>query len=192
MHTFREPVHARLRFSIMMIHWVASLLVAIPITAIASITTASRVPYLPVPKGAAVILNTGSTNSAGYRIVIQPDGSAEYVVASTPQRASIPTEQAHRFFADLAAAMPLHELPSEPCMKSVSFGTSLFVWWSHSRSPDLSCPSDARGRTLRDDAEQVAQALKISGLLGPVMRPMLPNEQHRALPQPSTSPSPTP
>lgn len=145
-------------------------------------------PYLPVPVGAAVILNTGSTNAAGYRIVVQPSGSVEYVAASRRATAIIADRLAAKFFSDLKAAGPLQELETTPCMKSVSFGTSLFVWWEHGRSPDLSCSSDEHARTLQADASQIAAALHLSpGSLSPVLRPLMPGEQHKALP-----PAPTP
>src|SRR4030088_228349 len=82
---------------------------------------AAPVPYLPISKGAAVILNTGSTNSAGYRIVVQANGSAEYVQGSTRATAHVPQAVVSKFFADLQAAMPLSRVHVVPCMKSVSF-----------------------------------------------------------------------
>jgi hypothetical protein len=145
-------------------------------------------PYLPVPVGAAVILNTGSTNAAGYRIVVQLSGSVEYVAASRRDTATIDDRLAAKFFSDLKAAGPLQDLQTTPCMKSVSFGTSLFVWWEHGRSPDLSCSSGEQARAVAADASQIAAALHLApGSFSPVMRPLMPGEQHKALP-----PAPTP
>ncbi len=171
--------------------WVVLLtLAAATQSARADMVRSPRVPpYLPVPAGAAVILNTGSTNTAGYRIVVQPSGSVEYAAASRRATANIADRLAAKFFHDLKAAGPLQDLETTPCMKSVSFGTSLFVWWEHGRSPDLSCSSGEHARALQDDATQIAAALHLSpGWLSPVVRPLMPGEQHQALP-PAPAPS---
>jgi hypothetical protein len=152
----------------------------------------ARLPeYLPVPHGAVVIMNTGSTNTFGYRIVVQRSGASEFVGGLGRSRATLDTALVSKFFSDLQAASPLGDLTALPCMKSVSFGTSLFVYWEHSRSPDLSCTSDQRGQAVRNDADQIAQALHLSSTMRqPVVRPLMPNEQHHPLPaQPSPSPS---
>jgi hypothetical protein len=192
-----ELALTRLRSPIMMKNWIAIALVAAPLSAAAAVgpksgvSFPSDVPYLPVPKSAAVILNTSSTNTRGYRVVVQRNGSAEYVTAaSEPESAAVPVATVGKFFHDLQAAAPLQKLPHEPCMKSASFGTSFFVWWDHGRSPDLSCPSDSRGKAVFNDAMQIVQALRIPGMRRPVMRPLMPGEQHKPLPpSPSQSPS---
>src|SRR5450755_480853 len=117
---------------------------------------ARSVPYLPVPKGAAVILNTGSTNTLGYRIVVQQSGAAEIV--NGPRRAvgSVPASLAAQFYKDLEAAMPLSAHGASTCMKSASFGSSMFVWWHGSRSNDLSCGAAS---SVATDSSKIAQAL---------------------------------
>lgn len=174
----------------MMKRLIAVLLIATPLAAAANVSNVSKAPaYLPVPKGAAVILNTGSTNTSGYRIVVQENGNAEYISDVTRGKARVPAATASKFLSDLRAAAPLQSLQHAACMKSISFGTSLFVWWNHSRSPDLSCPSDTRGKALEADAQAIASALHISSVpRGPVMRPLMPSEQHKPLP---AAPSPT-
>ncbi|MBV8264276.1 MAG: hypothetical protein JOY87_10675 [Candidatus Eremiobacteraeota bacterium] len=139
-------------------------------------------PYLPIPAGAAVIMDTGSTNSIGYRIVIQPEGSLEYVAGEQRATASVSADLARAFFSHLTDAAPLDRLPSTLCMKSVSFGSSLYVWWwAHGRSPDLLCPTNVRGAALRDDAQQIAHELSLTRD-APVMRPLMPGEQRKPLP----------
>jgi hypothetical protein len=184
-----ERTRTRLRFSSIMFRFVlAAALLAAPLYTSANVGS-SRVPYLPVPKGAAVILNTGSTNTSGYRIVVQADGSAEYVADSGRATATVSSALAAKFFADLKAAGPLGDLPSQPCMKSVSFGTSLFVWWKGGRSPDLTCPAGPSGSALSADAADIAHELHVaSSFRRPVMRPLLPGEEHAPMP---ASPSPT-
>ncbi len=144
------------------------------------------VPYLPVPHGAAVILNTGSTNAPGYRIVVQRDGAAEYVKAGVRAKARVSDALVKKFFADLDAAMPLSKLRAGACMKSASFGTSTFVWWRGQRSPDVSCPLDPQSTALNSSASQVAMEL---GLVGGTMRRLPPNEPRRPMPEPSPTPS---
>ena len=150
------------------------------------------VPNLPVPKGAAVILNTGSTNTLAYRVIVSQSGAASYVVAYQNGSGALPRDLARRFFADLRSAQPLSRLSPSACMKSASFGSATFVWWRGQRSSDLSCPGNARARALFDDASEIAGALHLAGRHAvPMLRPMLPNEPHRVL---STPPSamPTP
>ncbi len=189
-----EPIETSLRFPVMIGRLIATAAVlAVAATALptaAQMGPGSRIPpYLPVPHGAAVIMDTGSTNTSGYRIVVQQHGEAEYVVGYRRATATVMGDLTKKFFDDLAAAAPLDQLPSRPCMKSASFGTSLFVWWSaHGRSPDLTCPTDARGSVLRDVAQAIARQLGVTNASGPIIRPLLPGEQHKPLP---AAPSPT-
>jgi len=164
------------------------LILALALVAPVAASAAPLVPYLPVPRGAAVILNTGSTNTQGYRIVVQTSGYAEYINGSHRAIASVPASLAAQFFKDAQDAMPLTARGSSDCMKSASFGSSLFVWWKGSRSGDLSCGLSSK---LSSDALQIAQALGMStGLRTPLVRPipMLTNEPRRPLPLPTPSP----
>jgi len=149
-------------------------------------SAAPAVPFLPVPAGAAVILDSGSTNTSGYRIVVTRSGHAEYVVGSTRATGEIPASAAARFFTDLSHAMPLSALPVERCMKSASFGTSLYLWWHGSRSPDVSCPGDPQESGLASDAASIAAKLGISTPPGRLIRP-LPNEPRKPLPTPPSA-----
>lgn len=160
----------------------------IPVVAIATVASASApVAYVPVPRGGAVILDTGSTNAVGYRISVARNGEVWYVSGDgAPRPGHVDASLADAFFADLRTAMPLSRLPLPHCMKSVSFGTSTFVWWHGQRSPDISCPGDAKSDTLYAEAEKIAAALN----LGPTHFRTLPrNEPRRPLP---ASPAPTP
>lgn len=163
----------------------AAFLAAVAMIAAASAASAAApVPYLPVPRGAAVILNTGSTNASGYRIVLQRSGSAEYVWGSQRATASIDPELASSFFEDATRGMPLSQIHVVMCMKSASFGTMTFVWWRGSRSRDISCPGDANAQHLYDDTLAVAKALKIGGGQ-PVYLPT--GEPRKPIPTPSPS-----
>ncbi|HEY7981464.1 MAG TPA: hypothetical protein VID19_08245 [Candidatus Eremiobacteraceae bacterium] len=163
-----------------------NLLVALFLVAPLAASAAPAVPYLPVPRGAAVILNTGSTNTLGYRVVIQRSGAAEYINGPKRATAVVPASLTTHFFADVQAAMPLLAHTATTCMKSASFGSSLFVWWKGSRSGDLTCPA---GDTIASDVAKIAQALNLSTglrLVRPI--PMLTNEPRRPLPLPTPTP----
>jgi len=93
----------------------------------------SRGQEAPPPEPDAVtIIDSGSTNRPGFRIVVDRSGNAE--LTSTPRRSRLPQEQSkpirkmlplavvERFHADLDAAEPLASLPAVHCAKSASFG----------------------------------------------------------------------
>lgn len=97
------------------------------------------------------IVNSGSTNFPGYKIVVDGSGKAEYTLR--PRRfpiekgqpkvettaKTLPQDLTRSFFADLNAAQPLSGLPARHCAKSVSFGTKLTLQYGDETSPDLSC-----------------------------------------------------
>lgn len=113
---------------------------------------------LAAAPGTAVIVNSGSTNRAGFRITVNSSGEAEFVSAprrpgqggqAKPGRRKIPGAETDRFFADLKAAQPLSSLPAVHCMKSASFGSKLTVSAAGEESPDLSC--GARGNAAMEN-----------------------------------------
>ncbi|HME80526.1 MAG TPA: hypothetical protein VKF82_00465 [Candidatus Eremiobacteraceae bacterium] len=146
---------------------------------------AQPVPYLPVPHDAAVILETGSTNSPGYRIVVQRSGEVEYVEGAVRRTAALRENTAGAFFADLQSAMPLSALRAGRCMKSASFGSSTFGWWRGQRSPDLQCAADPRGTALYSSISAIALELG----MGQRRIPLMPNEPRRPMPESSPTPS---
>lgn len=117
------------------------------------------VPYLPVPRDAAVILNTGSTNGPGYRIVLQRSGNAEYVHGPKRANVTIDGALASRFFTDATHAMPLSRLRVLMCMKSASFGSQTFVWWRGQRTSDISCPGDDDASRLYADVGAIVASI---------------------------------
>jgi len=112
-----------------------------------------------------VIMNSGSTNTPGFRITVQSDGAAEYTTvprgqlqqASEPMKRNLPSDLVHRFFADLDAAHPFSNLPRPHCMKSASFGTRLTIQLDNDETPDLTCGdgNNAKLRALIQDANQI-------------------------------------
>ena len=155
----------------------------VSIATVAALTANPKsVPYLPVPHDAAVMLVTGSTNTPGYRIVVQRGGDAEFVKGAERATARVSADLARALFADLAAAMPLSELHAARCMKSASFGASTFVYWRQHRSPDLSCPGEPKAATLATDVQRISIELKLAQ---PVLRYLPTNEPVRPLPEAS-------
>lgn len=118
----------------------------------------------------AVITDSGSTNTAGFRIEVGASGEAVY--APKPRRAGqgsrmgkqpvtrqVPSALLKRFFADLGNARPLASLPSQGCMKSVSFGTTLTIEYGDEKSPDLRCGDhgNAKLKALIQDSSEIIQ-----------------------------------
>ena len=121
------------------------------------------------PSDNAVIVNSGSTNSYGYRIEVSPDGKASVsmqerggAAVGTPKPFAVEASTATKFFADLAAARK-GNVQTVPCMKSASFGSSTHVLWQGWTSPDLTCPpKDSLGDALVTDVEAIRKASGIS------------------------------
>ena len=108
------------------------------------------------------IINSGSTNTAGFQITVQKSGKAEY--ESQPRRGgtqkvekAIPKSLAQRLYADVKTAQPLDTLPVPHCAKSASFGTRTYVKFDGQESPDLSCGDggDPKLRALIRDVSEI-------------------------------------
>jgi hypothetical protein len=116
----------------------------------------------------ATIVNSGSTNTAGFRIAVRRSGAAEYT--SVPRGANarneeaeksgreIPKDLAMRLFSDLEAAKPLAGLPAPHCMKSKSFGSRLTIEFGGETTPDLSC-GDGGNEHLRNIIRDVNEMI---------------------------------
>jgi hypothetical protein len=138
-----------------------------------------------VPKDAAVIVNSGSTNTRPYRIVVRPNRSAVVMTTGQAERkATLSAKTSDAFFKDLAAAMPLSKIAHQPCMKSASFGSSTYVEYKGERSPDISCGAEGAGAKLAEDVRRIADELKVV-TFGRFVRPL-------AVPQSAPSPEPSP
>lgn len=126
---------------------------------------ASAVLMAASPPDTATIVDSGSTNANGYTIRIGSDGNASVTYeprggspVGAPKRFTVPAATTARFFADLAAARK-GNAASVPCMKSVSFGSTLKVTWQGWTSPDLTCPpKDALGEALVSDVAAIRNA----------------------------------
>jgi len=116
--------------------------------------------------GGAVIVNSGSTNTEGFRIVVEQSGKAVYT--QTPRKSDtqvksrsldLPQALVKRLYSDLDAGKPLAELPGGHCMKSASFGSSLTIEFAGEKTPDLSCPDHGNPRlqVLIKDANEIVK-----------------------------------
>ena len=101
----------------------------------------------PVRDGAAIV-DSGSTNTSGYRIDFWSDGTGVLtlqnrlgVAQGGPKTFKASAAVARRLFADVKAARD-GKATGSPCMKSASFGTTTHVIWHGWTSPDLDCSAD--------------------------------------------------
>jgi hypothetical protein len=112
------------------------------------------------------ITNTGSTNTVGIEVTL--DGGESATIrpqAEAARQVKLNNSAVAEFTKAVDAAGPLHELPANHCMKSASFGSSLFVSRGSDRSPDLSCPeqSDPRTAVIKKQAESILHAAQKAG-----------------------------
>jgi hypothetical protein len=117
------------------------------------------------------IVNSGSTNTAGFQIVVEKSGLAEYSshsrrnaidkgAESKTIRKTIPKSLARVLYEDVKTARPLSSLHPQSCMKSASFGTRLTIQFGDDTSPDLSCGDggDAKMRALIRDTDAIIKS----------------------------------
>ena len=111
----------------------------------------------------ATIIDTGSTNRPGLQVTIGANGTARVEGRGVqPHAVRLDRALCRRLLASLQAAAPLHALPAARCVKSVSFGSRLFIEQNGDRSPDLSCPvqQDPQVETLKQQAFAILKAAK--------------------------------
>jgi hypothetical protein len=123
------------------------------------------------------ILQSGSTNSRGYRVVIRTDGSATVELGSPRGRLNINREDStqekpQEFPPRSVDAKALHHLleeigdvskiPTGGCAKSVSFGTRTQIVYAGKTSGDLQCVRQASSTsgTSFEQAEQLAKMVR--------------------------------
>lgn len=111
----------------------------------------------------ATIEDTGSTNRPGLRVTLDRDGNATVEArGGEVQHVKLREQLCDQFIRDLKDMGPLSAIPTRHCIKSVSFGSSLFVEYDGHRSPDLSCPGQAEPRidVLQKNAQQILQGAR--------------------------------
>ncbi len=115
-------------------------------------------------KNQMIITDTRSTNRPQVTIQVESPKRAFYQTdgAAEPRRIDLESDQGSRLLNAARAAAPLSSLPVAHCMKSVSFGTSIYVQIGSDRSPDLSCPnlSDERAVSLANEVRQLLKQVR--------------------------------
>jgi len=141
----------------------------IPLLLAATMAQAGQEP------AAATIIDSGSTNRAGFRIVVNAAvnraGTAEITVqpgrfdstdtALKPTTRVLSNDIAEKLFAALKAAGRLDALPAIHCAKSASFGSTLTIALGDEQSPDLSC-GDGGNPALRELIGVVRQIVALA------------------------------
>ena len=111
------------------------------------------------------MIDSGSTNITGMRMTIEQSSGRAIVERKdgSKQNVKLAKEICDRILQDVEAAGPLNELPVRHCMKSVSFGKSIFIEYKGVRTPDLSCQqADPRAAALKKDAVEILSAAPIA------------------------------
>ncbi|MHC5938161.1 hypothetical protein [Nostoc sp.] len=121
----------------------------------------SQLAMALVPNNVAIILNSGSTNTIGYRIYVSPSGEVNYVDGKGSNQGKLSQKLTKNFFRDLKIAEPLSNLPKQSCVKSVSFGTTTTIRLADQQSPDISCPGNVKAQSLDNDVIAIAKALNV-------------------------------
>jgi hypothetical protein len=118
---------------------------------------------LPANAPQVSIIDSGSTNRPGVTITVDQAGNAVVELrGSQPQSAKLSEQLCEQLMRDVKAAGTLSTLPVQHCMKSASFGSSLYVEFNGDRSPDVSCSPqpDPRSAALHKDASDILQAVR--------------------------------
>ena len=122
-------------------------------------------------------LVTRSTNTPSYcytvtrsGTLIKETGASRFVRAPGhpigqpepfDQPGSISASLAEKIFGDVEAARPLAALPKTHCGKSVSFGTSQYVFFKGEKSPDLCGFDNEKVQTLKGDVAKIMSTARL-------------------------------
>ena len=144
----------------------AAMLVSLPATG-ATPAPAASVDAVPTNDPAdIVILNSGSTNIAGYRIVIHPDASADVRSDGATVRKALDPALFAELRAKIASAGPLSEVVTGHCMRSVSFGSFTTVSYRGETSGDLFCRASPAGADLGATVRAIVAKLGVGTIGG--------------------------
>ncbi len=170
------------------------LLLRAPLAALALLTIAAA----PCRLDGGRIIDTGSTNAPGFTIAVRSDGTGWWrptarmgANPTAPHTFTIAQGVARRFLAAMNDGRT-DGVRGVPCMKSASFGHSVFAIWHGWRSPDITCPLDSA--EARSIAASIHAVIAASGMPAPAVgrRMTLPgNEPRRQPSEPSPAGSPT-
>ena len=171
-------------------------LVTLFILTLACTAGAPRIGRMPV--GIATIVNSGSTNTAGFTVRVFPNGKA--IVALSRPASTRVGWVGRKAASNLFAAIHASQSNGRPsgaamCMKSASFGTTMRIQYGGWASVDLNCPVVGANAELKTRADAIVVALKIqtSMMSRPVTLPIgEPRRDEHPPIQGSGQPSPPP
>jgi hypothetical protein len=153
----------------------AGLGLSLPFAVILGACAQTHAPVQGIMPSTIVIENTGATNLTGWRVLVVPGGSASWTSGARSGHAALPADLDAKLAGDVAAAKPLSAIPlGDACMKSVSFGTSIFISQDGDKSPDLGCAAGRAAHDLKSDADAVASFLHLRNLVRDPLHPLPP------------------
>jgi hypothetical protein len=133
-----------------------------------------------------VIVNSGSTNTLGYRLDVHSDATVDVTQAGETVRKSVTRAQLADLMDAVKAAGPLGALPSGRCMRSASFGSFTRVTYAGETSSDIGCGAGPAGRTLSGAVNAIVANLELRQFRSPSM----PLRGPGLMPHSATSPGP--
>jgi len=117
-----------------------------------------------IPINEAVVINSGSTNTIGYRIYVAPTGDVRAIDGRGSRQDKLPNRLKQRFFHDLKLAIPGSLQQTKRCGQSTSSRTSTIVVLGAQRSADLSCADSAKEKALVQDINNITRLLHVSNV----------------------------
>lgn len=128
---------------------------------------AAGIPNLPASRQAVTILNPGTGDYLGFRIVVEPNGKVSAIDAAGRAVGYLSVAVTQTLFTDVASAAPLASLPASTCSATASNDTTIAVnaaitvSWNGQRSPLLLCATDPRAVKLVADATAIQRGLYV-------------------------------
>ncbi|CAF0887096.1 unnamed protein product [Didymodactylos carnosus] len=114
------------------------------------------------PSHPTEIVNSGSTNACDYTITIKGHNAHYVVCGNRTGTAKLSDSVKNQIAQAVKAAEPLDKLPTRPCPKSASFGTTTVVKHKGKATGDISCASTDQVNKLFNATETVVQQLHLN------------------------------
>jgi hypothetical protein len=128
-----------------------------------TLLTTLSLPNKAAEETRATIIDTGSTNRPGLQITLDASGNAKVESHGMgPHAMRLNSRLCKEFISTIQSTAPLRALPAAHCMKSISFGSSLFIEYNGERTPDLNCPvqRDPKVDALKKQALDILKIAK--------------------------------
>lgn len=136
--------------------------ILIPLTLAAFLIALSPALAATPDAEALLIVNSGSTNMAGYRIEVLPNGNMAYASGVNIRSTVLPAAVTQKLFGDVRTALPFAQMGLKPCPKSASFGSTTVLIYKNQTTPDVSCPGSPKAAVLYADVQTVRQAAVVN------------------------------